>query len=42
MERLGTLDTMGFLEKPFRVADLKELLARWWSTMDRGNPPWPG
>jgi FixJ family two-component response regulator len=41
MERLGTLDTMGFLEKPFRVAELKAALGRWWSTTDRGNPPWP-
>ena len=41
MERLGTLDTMGFLEKPFRVAELKEVLGRWWSTIDRGDPPWP-
>ena len=41
MERLGTLDTMGFLEKPFRVAELKKVLGRWWSTTDRGNPPWP-
>jgi FixJ family two-component response regulator len=41
MERLGTLDTMGFLEKPFRVAELKTVLGRWWATTDRGSPPWP-
>jgi FixJ family two-component response regulator len=41
MERLGTLDTMGFLEKPFRVSELKAVLGRWWSTTNQGNPPWP-
>ena len=28
-ERLRTLNTMGFLEKPFRVSELKEVLSRW-------------
>jgi|EndMetStandDraft_7_1072992.scaffolds.fasta_scaffold1043115_1 FixJ family two-component response regulator len=41
MERLRTLNTMGFLQKPFRVSELKEVLGRWWSTTDRGEPPWP-
>lgn len=41
MERLRKLNTMGFLEKPFRVSELKEVLNRWWSTTDRGEPPWP-
>jgi FixJ family two-component response regulator len=40
MKRLATLRTVGFLEKPFAVAQLKELLGVWWSTLDRGNPPW--
>jgi FixJ family two-component response regulator len=40
MERLAALNTMGFLEKPFRVAELKDVLRRWWSTTDRGAPPW--
>jgi FixJ family two-component response regulator len=29
MQRLKALDTLGFLEKPFPITDLKELLARW-------------
>jgi FixJ family two-component response regulator len=41
MERLKALKTVGCLEKPFKVAELKELLARWWATLDRGDPPWP-
>ena len=41
MERLQALNTVGCLEKPFRVAELKEILGRWWSTLDRGQPPWP-
>ena len=41
MERLRALNTVGCLEKPFRVAELKEILGRWWSTLDRGDPPWP-
>jgi FixJ family two-component response regulator len=28
-ERLRTLNTLGFLEKPFRVSELKEVLGRW-------------
>ena len=41
MQRLEGLKTMGFLEKPFRVAELKNALGRWWSMIDRGSPPWP-
>jgi two-component system response regulator TtrR len=41
MERLRALNTVGCLEKPFRMAELKEVLGRWWSTLDRGAPPWP-
>ena len=40
IERLATLDTMGFLEKPFRVSELKEVLGRW-PKLDPGDPPWP-
>ncbi len=40
MERLRALSTVGFLEKPFGVSELKEILGRWWSTLDRGEPPW--
>ena len=40
MERLGSLPVVGCLQKPFRVAELKEMLGRWWSRLDRGNPPW--
>ena len=29
LERLATLGTIGFLEKPFTLADLKVMLARW-------------
>lgn len=29
LERLKTLGTIGFLEKPFTLADLKTVLARW-------------
>jgi len=29
MQRLKTLDTFGFLEKPFPITDLKALLAKW-------------
>ena len=41
MERLRALKTVGCLEKPFRGSDLKRMLERWWSTLDRGDPPWP-
>lgn len=42
MERLRALNTVGCLEKPFRVSELKEILGRWWSTtLGRGEPPWP-
>jgi FixJ family two-component response regulator len=40
LERLRSLKTVGCLEKPFRVTELKEILGRWWSTLDRGAPPW--
>jgi DNA-binding NtrC family response regulator len=40
MERLRALNTLGYLEKPFRIADLKQLLGYWWSALDRGEPPW--
>ena len=40
MERLRALNTLGCLEKPFRIAELKQLLGRWWATLDRGAPPW--
>src|SRR5688572_8273019 len=39
-ERLRALNTIGCLEKPFAVQDLKEILHRWWLTLDRGEPPW--
>lgn len=39
-ERLRALNTVGCLEKPFRMQELKEILNRWWSTLDRGDPPW--
>ena len=29
MQRLKALDTLGFLEKPFPIADLKALLEQW-------------
>ncbi len=41
MQRLKALQPIGCLEKPFSVAQLKEPLGRWWSTLDRGDPPWP-
>ena len=40
IERLRRLNPVGCLEKPFRVSELKEILGRWWSTLDRGDPPW--
>ncbi len=40
IERLRMLKTIGCLEKPFHVSELKEILGRWWSTLDRGDPPW--
>jgi CheY-like chemotaxis protein len=41
MQRLKTVRTLGCLEKPFSVDQLKALLGRWWATLDRGDPPWP-
>ncbi len=40
MQRLNALQTIGCLEKPFSVAQLKALLGQWWSTLDLGDPPW--
>lgn len=40
IERLQAIRTVGFLEKPFGVSQLKEVLERWWSTLGRGAPPW--
>ena len=40
IERLRRLNPVGCLQKPFRVSELKEILGRWWSTLDRGDPPW--
>jgi FixJ family two-component response regulator len=40
MKRMMTLRTLGCLEKPFSVAQLKELLSVWWSTLGRDDPPW--
>ena len=38
--RMQSLRTLGCLEKPFSVAQLKELLDRWWATLESGDPPW--
>ena len=40
LERLNALTLVGCLSKPFRVAELKVLLQRWWTMLDRGDPPW--
>ena len=40
MLRMNTLRALGCLEKPFSVDELKALLARWWATLNRGDPPW--
>ncbi len=40
MRRMTALRTLGCLEKPFSVAQLKELLGVWWSSLGRGDPPW--
>jgi len=34
LERLDTIPTIGFLEKPFSVGDLRPLLERWWDTLE--------
>lgn len=34
LQRLDTLPTIGFLEKPFSVSELKALLERWWATLE--------
>ncbi|MSO56400.1 MAG: response regulator [Acidobacteria bacterium] len=39
IQRLTALQTIGYLEKPFSVGQLKVVLWRWWSTLDRGDPP---
>lgn len=38
LQRLESLHTLGFLEKPFSVVQLKEILERWRSTLDRADP----
>jgi len=38
LQRLNTLHTIGFLEKPFSVGQLKEMIGRWRSTLDRAEP----
>jgi FixJ family two-component response regulator len=38
LHRLNTLETIGFLEKPFSIGQLKEVLARWRSTLDKDTP----
>jgi FixJ family two-component response regulator len=40
LERLTALTLVGCLSKPFGVAELKVLLQRWWTMLDRGDPPW--
>ena len=40
LERLNALELVGCLSKPFGVAELKTLLHRWWTKLDRGDPPW--
>ena len=40
MERMRALNTVGYLSKPFGMRELKDILGLWWSTLDRGNPPW--
>jgi DNA-binding NtrC family response regulator len=40
MQRLNAVHTIGCLEKPFSVRDLKTILGSWWATLDRGDPPW--
>jgi two-component system response regulator FixJ len=40
IQRIAELQTVGWLEKPFALAELKALLTRWWATLDRGEPPW--
>ena len=39
LHRLNALETIGFLEKPFSIGQLKEVLARWRSTLDPDTPP---
>jgi FixJ family two-component response regulator len=38
LHRLNELETIGFLEKPFSIAQLKEVLARWRSTLGEDTP----
>lgn len=35
LQRLDALRPLGFLEKPFSVAQLRALLETWWSTLER-------
>lgn len=37
LHRLNTLSTIGFLEKPFSVTQLKAVLEGWWATLELGN-----
>jgi len=39
LQRLGTLHTIGFLEKPFSVRELKAVLERWRPLVDGPPPP---
>ena len=39
LHRLNALKTIGFLEKPFSIGQLKEVLARWVSSLDKDTPP---
>lgn len=36
LHRLNTLETIAFLEKPFSIGQLKDVLARWRATLDAG------
>lgn len=38
LQRLDAFHTIGFLEKPFSVDQLKAMLGRWRSTLDRAEP----
>jgi two-component system response regulator FixJ len=38
LKRLDTLKTIGFLEKPFSIGQLKEVLERWLATLDTASP----
>lgn len=38
LQRLSTLQTIGFLEKPFSIRQLKAVLERWRPPLDRADP----